>query len=80
MDWGLDGIDVDMVGFSMAPAGAVWFHPLCRRHLKRGQENFCEGFCEVAIQARTLVASVMQGLATLKPISLALGARQRPQS
>ena len=45
---------------------------------KKRPSKFCEGFCYVAIQARTLIASVITGLATLKPIFLALGARQRP--
>lgn len=75
-----DETSTEMAEISVAPAGAACFHPVCRRHLKRGQENFCEGFFEVAIQARTLVASVTAGLATLKPISLAWGRANAPRA
>lgn len=71
---------IDKLEIPMAPAGAACFHPLCRRHLKRGQENFCGGFFAVAIQARTLIASVTAGLATLKPISLAWGRANAPRA
>lgn len=47
---------------------------------KKRPRIFCEGFREVAIHARTLIAVLRQGPATPVPIPLALGARQRPLS
>ena len=73
-------ISTEKVEIPMAPAGAACFHPLCRRHLKRGQEIFCEGFSAVAIQDRTFIASVTAGLATLMPISLAWGRANAPRA
>jgi hypothetical protein len=63
----------------MTPAGAVCFHPLCRRHLKRGQEFFAKAFAK-SLYMQGLIAVLRQGPATPEPTKLAQGARQCPLS
>src|SRR4051794_18246824 len=64
----------------MTPAGAVCFHPLCRRHLKRGQEFFLRRFSRSRYTCKDTHCSVTTGASHPEPISLALGARQCPLS
>jgi hypothetical protein len=62
----------------MTPAGATCLYFLWRSHLKRGQENFCEVFREVAIQSQENYCEGLTGPPPPSQEFLALGCAPTP--